>query len=394
MHAKLLVLTALASSALAASTCRPTTVTKTSVRTTTKTCTTTKSVTKTATSKVTSTVVKTMPAVTVTVNGSGSVTTVTSVSTVTAAPITITVTPAPVTSTTAPAATTITSSSSVPTSGPNPSCVDVEVAGDPYGCKQQAAWGNCDQQWMTPSGNCLASCGLCGTTSPMVTVYSKCTVPNTLALAFDDGTYLYQQQIIDAFNAAGFKTTFFTTGKLYQCIYTPSAVSSLRSAYATGHQIASHTWSHPDMTTLTQDGQTAELTKLDDALFKILGVKPTYLRPPYLAVNTDFKQVAYKTGFTHIITDDIDTQDWNGATVDASFNAVTQAVNADNSGHIVLAHEVYNGTALELVPRIIAWAKETGVKLVPVATCLEEEDESLWYKEVGVQSERDGTWVC
>ncbi|KAJ3032727.1 hypothetical protein HDV00_007184 [Rhizophlyctis rosea] len=493
MQAKLFLLAGFASTALAATTCRPITVTSTAVRTTTKTTTTTKSITstvvKTSTTKVTSTTTKTLPAVTITStvrSGGASVSTVTHVSTVNAPPVTITqtvtaapgfttttttttaavptttttttttistTTPSttiaapPSSTTTIPTATTTTAqdnsctdvavvgdpygcaqqaawgncsqswmtasgnclascnacpgsstptTTTAPTSPSTPSCTDVAVSGDPYGCAQQAAWGNCSQSWMTASGNCLASCNACpgSSTSPMVSVYTKCTVPNTLALAFDDGTYLYQQQIIDAFNDAGYKTTFFTTGKLYQCIFNEGAVSSLRSAYATGHQIASHTWSHPDMTKLTQDGQTTELTKLDDALSKILGVKPTYLRPPYLAINNDLKQVAYKVGFTHIITDDIDSQDWNGATVDASFNTITQAVNASNTGHIVLAHEVYNGTALQLVPRIIEWAKQTGVQLVPVATCLGEEDQGLWYRDVTTQGERGSTWVC
>lgn len=47
------------------------------------------------------------------------------------------------------------------------------------------------------------------------TVYTKCSTPNTLALAYDDGPYQYTQSLVNTLNAAGAKGTFFFTGTLY-----------------------------------------------------------------------------------------------------------------------------------------------------------------------------------
>lgn len=72
------------------------------------------------------------------------------------------------------------------------------------------------------------------------TVITKCTRPGVLALAYDDGPYQYTSQLIDILDAAGAKATFFWTGTLYGCIYNSADVA--KKAYASGHQIASHTW--------------------------------------------------------------------------------------------------------------------------------------------------------
>lgn len=47
------------------------------------------------------------------------------------------------------------------------------------------------------------------------TVYTRCSTPNTLALAYDDGPYQYTQSLVNKLNQAGAKGTFFFTGTLY-----------------------------------------------------------------------------------------------------------------------------------------------------------------------------------
>jgi len=46
-----------------------------------------------------------------------------------------------------------------------------------------------------------------------------------------------------------------------------------------GHTIASHTWSHTDMTTLSYEQLHDELAKVEQALIRILGKKPLYVCP-------------------------------------------------------------------------------------------------------------------
>ncbi len=62
------------------------------------------------------------------------------------------------------------------------------------------------------------------------------------------------------------------------CVYAPEYVVHIRQAYADGQQIAHHTWSHLDLTTLTNAQIDAEIQRLDEAFVKIIGVKPRFLR--------------------------------------------------------------------------------------------------------------------
>ena len=40
---------------------------------------------------------------------------------------------------------------------------------------------------------------------------------------------------------------------LDECIYSADNINRVKYAYANGHQVASHTWAHLDLATLTQD---------------------------------------------------------------------------------------------------------------------------------------------
>ncbi|KAG6894915.1 hypothetical protein C0992_003982 [Termitomyces sp. T32_za158] len=56
------------------------------------------------------------------------------------------------------------------------------------------------------------------------------------------------------------------------CIYDADNVKRVKYAFDKGHQVASHTWSHKDLTTLTWD---------QIALRRITGATPAFMRPPY-----------------------------------------------------------------------------------------------------------------
>lgn len=76
-------------------------------------------------------------------------------------------------------------------------------------------------------------------------VITKCTQPGVLALAYDDGPYQYTSALVDILDKAGAKATFFWTGTLYGCIYSQKA--AVQKTFASGHQIASHTWYNPPL---------------------------------------------------------------------------------------------------------------------------------------------------
>lgn len=147
------------------------------------------------------------------------------------------------------------------------------------------------------------------------------------------------------------------------CIYNQK--TALQNAYNAGHQIASHSWSHPsNFGSLSAADLTTQMQRLEGALVSIIGKKPTYMRPPYLATGGNVQSTMKTLGY-RIITDDVDSGDWNGYSVAQSEQQFTNA-GASGNGHIPLMHETYATTVNQLVPWLITWAKQNNLKLVTV----------------------------
>ncbi|KAJ3034283.1 hypothetical protein HDV00_005234 [Rhizophlyctis rosea] len=221
-------------------------------------------------------------------------------------------------------------------------------------------------------------------------VYEQCNNPNQVAVTFDDGPYQYTQELLNLFNSRNAKLTLFVNGLNWDCIYNHADV--LRQAYNGGHQVGSHTWSHSDLTTLSQSSLESELTRVDTALAKILGAKPTFVRPPYGAYNQNIVNTVGRFGYTSVIMWTMDSGDTAGISVDEQFERYQDA--RRDVGLITLNHDVHQTTVQQLAPRILDWAASRGLQVVTVGTCLGQ-SQSQWYREVtGVQGPRDSSWVC
>lgn len=119
----------------------------------------------------------------------------------------------------------------------------------------------------------------------------QCTVPGTVALTYDDGPYLYTDELLDVLKANDAKATFFVTGNNYgkrgiDNTSTPYP-DVVRRMYNEGHQIGSHTWSHQDLDTITHDERMDQMIKNEMAFRNILGLFPTYMRPPFDSCKED-----------------------------------------------------------------------------------------------------------
>ena len=204
-------------------------------------------------------------------------------------------------------------------------------------------------------------------TPPAGTIISQCTRPGIIALTFDDGPSADMGTLVDTLNAANANATFFVTGTVYGCIHNRAAF--IRKAVKSGHQIASHTWSHANLANLTSEQVTTEMVKLEGAFATILyGVKPTYMRLPYLSINDNVVGVMKNLGY-RIVQIDVDSQDWNNLSPEQSMERI-KAAGVSGNGHIPLMHDTVKTTPAGLVPLVIAWAKENKLKMVTVAECL------------------------
>ncbi|KAG8908938.1 Carbohydrate esterase 4 protein [Tulasnella sp. 403] len=199
---------------------------------------------------------------------------------------------------------------------------------------------------------------------PLATVYTSCKEPNTAALTFDDGPWLYMYDISKTLVAAGARASFMVNGNNYDCIYDDNG-KRLKYLYEKGHHIVSHTWSHPDLTTLSWDEIHDQMWRVEEAMQKILGVTPAFMRPPYGNYNDLVREAAYVRNQSLVLWD-FDSGDSTGSTPEQSEAAYQDLVNSDPINILALNHETVETTAHQVLPYAIQLLQSRGYKLVTV----------------------------
>jgi peptidoglycan/xylan/chitin deacetylase (PgdA/CDA1 family) len=110
---------------------------------------------------------------------------------------------------------------------------------------------------------------------------------------FDDGPTEVTSTLLDYLDSVGQKTTFFEIGTQVASNYLLT-----QREYAAGHEICVHTWSHPDLTTLTMEQIYAELQWTIYVIWAAIGQTPKYFRPPYGSINNNVRLAAAQLGLT------------------------------------------------------------------------------------------------
>ncbi|CDS01958.1 related to deacetylase [Sporisorium scitamineum] len=220
-------------------------------------------------------------------------------------------------------------------------------------------------------------------------VQKRCTSHNCLSLTFDDGPYNEKKIVNTLDRAGGQKATFFVNGNNWRCIYDQPQVDSLRYTYEHQHQICSHTWSHPNISSLGYPQLDEQVQLVEDALWKILGVVPACIRVPYGEVRPD--QVKYLNDRWGLVV-----VGWNRDTGDANGDGVEAGLNLYRNLHapthaIVLNHETVDDTVNVVIPQAVNIVRQNGYSgSQTVASTLNFNP----YKVVGKYQNRDSTWTC
>ncbi len=158
-----------------------------------------------------------------------------------------------------------------------------------------------------------------------------------LALTFDDGpTPGVTDRILDILASSGAKATFFMIGQRVKA--NPQLARRVRNE---GHELANHSYTHPDLAKLSDIIVRSELEKTQKVIEDICGVSPRYFRPPYGSFRSTQGTIAREFSLQVIIWS-VDPQDWRkpGAQVIAS-----RITSASTGGDIVLCHDLHPETA-------------------------------------------------
>ncbi|KAK9464044.1 uncharacterized protein V1516DRAFT_95950 [Lipomyces oligophaga] len=246
-------------------------------------------------------------------------------------------------------------------------------------------YGRCDAD-MTPSGLNTSTIArtLLGDL-PYGEFIIDCNDPGHVAITYDDGPYEYTEDLLTILRENHVKATFFIVGNnLGKGPIDEDWRDVIEKMSEDGHQIASHSWSHANFSSLTKTEMRAELVKNEMALNNILGKFPTYFRPPYSQCNDDCLEVLEEMGY-HAILFDLDTEDYlhtTDALAPLSRAIVRewfaeQDVKTDDT--LAIMHDIHNQTVYHLTGYFLQVLKRTGYKTVTVGECLGD-DAANWYR--------------
>lgn len=178
---------------------------------------------------------------------------------------------------------------------------------------------------------------------PERTPRPDCAHVPCIALTFDDGPNpITTAQVLDILDREQVHATFFVVGSR---IANQGAL--LRRMYSAGHEIGSHSWSHPDLTSMSPDQVMRQVNLTQAAIIREGIPAPTLFRPPYGAVNPTVRNIIPMT----LAMWNIDPLDWQTKDPNKVRDAI---VSHAKPGAVVDLHDIYPVTVESLAPTIHA----------------------------------------
>lgn len=197
---------------------------------------------------------------------------------------------------------------------------------------------------------------------PQVTFNSVYVDGPYIAMTFDDGpNATLTPKLLDLLAAHHLKATFFVVGQ-----NAADHPEILKRAVREGHEIANHSWSHPNLAKMSDDSVRRELQKTDDAIKAAIGTRPTLMRPPYGSITARQKNWIHAEFGYRIIIWDVDPLDWKRP----GPHIVTHRILSEaRPGSIILAHDIHAPT-IEAMPGTFYGLEAKGFKFVTVSELL------------------------
>ncbi|SPM35374.1 Peptidoglycan/xylan/chitin deacetylase, PgdA/CDA1 family [Mycobacterium rhizamassiliense] len=189
----------------------------------------------------------------------------------------------------------------------------------------------------------------------------SCAVVKCVALTFDDGPGPFDERLLQILKDNDAKATFFLIGN--KVAANPAGAKRIADA---GMEIASHTWEHPNMSTLPPEDVAAQFSKANDAIAAATGRTPTLYRPAGGLSTPAVRQTAAQFGLAEILWDVIPF-DWaNDSNTAATRYMLMTYI---KPGSVVLFHNTYSST-VDLVYQFIPVLKANGYRMVTVSELL------------------------
>ncbi len=199
----------------------------------------------------------------------------------------------------------------------------------------------------------------------------KRPVVNMCALTFDDGPSQLTPQLLDTLKEEGVVATFFVLGE--QVARRPEV---LQRIIAEGHEIGNHTYTHPDMLTISNQQQRAEMQKLNNIL-KTMGVKPRFFRPPYGSYNKKLTALVEDMGMD-VMMWSTDSRDWQRKPDYSNMpNALERTMQPEEMRGVFLFHDTKKRTVRDIGLIILILRTMGCERFVTVSEYIDAQEENI-----------------
>ena len=150
-----------------------------------------------------------------------------------------------------------------------------------------------------------------------------------VGITFDDGPTSNSTTLVNLLKQYNLTpVTWFVQGN------NTASNSNLIAQLLSVGEVQNHSYTHPHLINMGYQQIYDELNRTNQAIQSAGAPKPTLFRPPYGEVNANVNQAAQALGL-RVITWNVDSQDWNGASASAIANAANQLQN----GQAILMHD-------------------------------------------------------
>jgi peptidoglycan/xylan/chitin deacetylase (PgdA/CDA1 family)/Flp pilus assembly protein TadD len=197
-------------------------------------------------------------------------------------------------------------------------------------------------------------------------VFGNDLPPKTLVLTFDDGPHpRYTDQILEILKKYDLKGVFFEVGRnLGPETNDPGAKLAATAAVsqrilAQGSTIGNHSYSHPVLSKMTEEGFTKEIETTNNLLTQILKQAPVLFRPPYGATNEAIVEKVQSDKMKSILWN-VDSEDWADPVPNSIAQRVVQEVEKNGRG-IILFHDIHKIT-IDVLPTVIETLEKDGFR--------------------------------
>lgn len=200
-------------------------------------------------------------------------------------------------------------------------------------------------------------------TDDIHTISKVPTTHKVVALTIDDGPHSrVTPEILAILKEKQVKATFFVLG-----VNVEHSPGILAQEVADGHEIGTHTYSHPSLAKLSPQKVAEEFDKAEDVILPI-APKPVLFRPPGGLYNSQILAVARERGYSVILWS-VDPQDWSCPPKE---KMIDEVLNSVKPGSIVLLHDgQYPLPTPKALGAIIDGLRERGYTFVTVSEMLD-----------------------